>query len=669
MNKLTQRLLGYSFDLIGGGLFAAVMVGVLTYHVSKSPLFLLPLAAVGVIFLAVNHWIGRIKWHSRRLYWGVIALLFGIMVCLHCVMAELLRLELYHGDAAYVISAAIKLTGIPTEKWYRTEYFARYQNQYGAMLLMHAILQVAKTLFGVTNEAAMMRILVSCNVFSIDVSVLTAVGLAEHIGRQNGQEGCGLRTMCICLAAPFLCLVTPYPYTDSLCLPFLMGGIALVVWRTERVTMDRGLFWGRPVLIRDAVSFFCIGLVIAIGYKIKGNLLILMAAAVLVLLIRFGWKKWLELTGAMLAAFLAVSVLFNAGLYSSGLLTREDSDRYKFPVTHWIMMDMDKIGAASDEIQYSMSFPTYEERKAGIQRRMLEKARRMGVSGMVSQMYDKAAHHAWNSGMFGMQSLLGHPSGVIVPASPSEIHEYVLSSGRYYRSFERYADAYWTWLELLMAASYFSLFRRRNGHAVLLRLFISGTMVFFMLWETNARYIFSSTLVAAVLAALQAEAISRAGIREWIRRAASYRPMFLAVLAGDVREGAEADLASGKYVSAGKLLDLHDRLTECFSYAMQDERRKAREIAAEHRNRIARKNEWDQMRRKTRFFVQLWNEPHHISPEELTEVVRAGWQLRQELMKCAERMPDCPMDEEKSQLDDLLSRLSAGTEKPERHTH
>ena len=663
-----KKNLHYLYDLVGGILFAAVMVGVVVHNFKLDSITPVLTLGFAVAFVLLQRLIDRLPTKGPA-YWGIVAGVFLVMLIWHIAAAYLLELDINVGDARATMTSAMYLVAgdempIDTNKSFDSSYFAQYQNQFGYLFLLTAISKLGMLL---TGHVSFTHFAVF-NLMMIEISVLMVVICAEQIGRKTGVASCGLRVMAILAPAPFLWLMVPYAYTDSLSLPFIMGAILGGLYGINHIHPRRGVLLFQEKDYGDVIRFFAVGLLIAVGYKVKGNLIILLVALDMVIFVKAPIKKWIELSAALATAFAVVSLAFSFIISSSGLMTKEQSNRYKFPVTHWIMMGMDSFGYSSDDVAYTKSFTSYEAKKEAVARRIKEKYERMGPSRILKHYYDKATADSWDSGLFSMQTTLGAPSGSITPKRPSTIHEYVLSSGSKHKQFRVLANAYWNVLELFALCGYFSLHRKKKETGlVLIRLIITGTVIFFMIWEANWRYIFSSTILISILAAFQMESFGSIGsLHEVKDNFKKLKPRLFSAVNESMVDIVGEQLEKKHYAQAEKLVSLYGRLGEAITYGSKQQRAVSAEASA-MRQALDKRKAQQRVVDNARFYLDLWKNPDDIAQAQLANIIESGLQLRGKLMALEDAQTEGPVVELIREMDMRIkymqSRLPEGETK------
>ena len=629
---LFKKNLHYLFDLAGGILFAVILVGVVKHNFKLDRITPFLTVVIAVAFILLQRLIDRLPSQGPA-YWGIIAGVFLVMLIWHTAAAYLLELDIVGGDARVVMTSAMRLvageTPETTDMFYNWGYFAQYQNQFGYLFLMMGVAKLGMLLTGHVSftHFAVFNLIVS------EISVLMAIICAERIGRKIGIASCGLRTMVIFALAPFLWMMVPYPYTDSLSLPFLLGMILASMYGIDHIQTQKGILLFEEKSFGDVLCFFAIGALIAVGYKVKGNLVILLVALEMILFVKTPLKKWCELSAALVMGFAAVLLIFSLIISGTGLMTKEQSDRYKFPATHWIMMGMDSFGYSGEDVIYTQSFTTYKEKKEAVAQRMKEKLDRMGVNGLLRHIYKKTTAAGWESGMFSMDMLLSLNSGSIKPKRYSGIHDYILKSGPHHEKFRPWANAYCNALEILALLGFFSFGRKKKETSlVLMRLFITGSMLFFMMWESNSKYMFSAALFVSILAAFEMESLSHVSlpVRQKEKRGTPSVERLVDEMTQSVDEVVSEQIEWRHYAEAEKAVAVYRRVGEAIAYGSVKQKTVSAK-AEMMRKALSERKAQQRVVDNAKFYLDLWKKPDEIAQAQLSNIIRSGIQLRGKL--------------------------------------
>ncbi|HEM2532915.1 TPA: glycosyltransferase family 39 protein, partial [Listeria monocytogenes] len=108
--------------------------------------------------------------------------------------------------------------------------------------------------------------------------------------------------------------------------------------------------------------FIIIGLLFAVGYQIKPNIIILLPAMLIHLCFIRNWRKILLNTVIVAICFFGLSTVFTPIAESYDF---KKDPTIEFPQTHWIMMGLgDPAGRYnSNDVAYTSQFKTKEEKE------------------------------------------------------------------------------------------------------------------------------------------------------------------------------------------------------------------------------------------------------------------------------------------------------------------
>ena len=294
------------------------------------------------------------------------------------------------------------------------------------------------------------------------------------------------------------------PYSDScgLFIPIL----TLYLYVKRDSFRFAGTFW----LLAAALSW--------IGCKVKPQLIFAFVSVVIVALLSDGkgtekrnipLKAGCALLGLLLAVF---AVRFSESTLNMTLLPDQS-----FGTAHYLMMGFNPETCgiySSDDVAFSASFDTKEERTAADLAEAKERIRSMGVSGVLRQLKRKTLTN-YTNGTFawGVEGsfFLGAPERGSSPAAGFFRSLYYFpswqeGSGSLYPLWANLMQMLWLSLLLL------GMFSLRSGTASVLRISMLSIMalsVFEAVFEARARYLYVYAPVYVLIAVFSAAGISR----------------------------------------------------------------------------------------------------------------------------------------------------------------
>lgn len=301
----------------------------------------------------------------------------------------------------------------------------------------------------------------------------------------------GRTTGLFCLAAsvgfiPYF-FYAPIVYTDTLSLLFLLLPLYVLIQRD-------GTFQESSIAVTAA------SVILALGVLLKGLLIIFVIAFSLTLLIILSNRKKVYFLLPVICLIL-VSFLFNESIFSSGVLHREQVQRFSFPVTHWLLMGQNQphygkyIRSDVDSTLHLLQ--THPRAQVtGIEwKQLIQRISEKGWSGNLRFLNEKIAE-TWTDGTFYTLNKLKRK-----PLHPRMIRQ--LTSHPWDWIFQGYARIY---LLLLMTGVLLSGFRIRLRHInpgpflIFSMLSVIGFFLFLILWETRSRYLVSLSPLLILLA-------------------------------------------------------------------------------------------------------------------------------------------------------------------------
>lgn len=201
--------------------------------------------------------------------------------------------------------------------------------------------------------------------------------------------------------------------------------------------------------------------------------------------------------------FFTVSVLFPKLLLSSMNITLNLNQ--SFGAAHFLMMGINPRNHGyydSDDVYFSMSFPTQKARNQADMQVFFERLQDYGVTGYLNVLHDKIAN-TYNDGTFAWAAE-GNFWMAMYPEQNNFISPFLRSF--YYENGSRYAVwctwAQFLWLATLLFALFSVLDKQQSKSLAVLQVTLCGLFAFEMLFEVRARYIYTCIPLYIVLAVI-----------------------------------------------------------------------------------------------------------------------------------------------------------------------
>ena len=361
------------------------------------------------------------------------------------------------------------LNGLPLLEY--NVYYIVCNNNLGIALLLAGLFKVLG-LLGIrpgTPEGMAAAILFNC--FAIWFTSALVCRAAWLITRSRGAV---MAALAVCLLNPPPYLWAPCFYSDTLCMPFLMGALVLFLeYRTARS--------GLPRLALAAGM----GLLTFAGFGIKGSIAVLLVA----LPVQFLLEQQGGIAGALkaIAAMLITFGLLLGGYQywqHHGVLDWNDYEKYGLPIELWFAYGSHGTGDY-DQSYYELCAgqPTPAGRKAVMQQVIKENYASRSPLGQLKFMTGKAAL-TWGDGKYNADEYL------TTPVRANQTALFTLPGQPLFMPVTYLCQAvHYLLLGLTAAGGLWELARRKQpGGPAPVQLALFGALLFLSLWETKARY-------------------------------------------------------------------------------------------------------------------------------------------------------------------------------------
>ena len=351
-------------------------------------------------------------------------------------------------------------------------YMARYPNNFAIMLILAMLYRVAYLIFGYIPQYAP----VALNVLAVNVSLLFTVLIAKQLwGRRKA-----VYTLCLLfIFAPYYVYV-PFYYTDTMSMPFGVIGMYLFILALKT---DKSL------RVRKYVMLACSGALLFVGFKVKGSIGMIFAAALVYALLKCKLKEFACVALAVVMGFGSFAVMYKVGYNTIGLVTEEQAERYEYPLTHWVMMGLYGRGGWNlKDSNYTHSFETKAEKQEANLKVIKQRVKTLLKNHKLTEHFVTKAVWTWGDGTYFIP---GHIKDYV---KRSYLHDFVLRDGKYYYTYYGYSNAFQLVLLLLMLLSIFKgIIRPKVDPLVVIKLSVFALFLFLLIWETRSRYLYNFT--------------------------------------------------------------------------------------------------------------------------------------------------------------------------------
>lgn len=431
-----------------------VLLFILSCHVKKNQIFLrkhrivLFISALSIMF--------------------AILLFFGFNNMQECIDAN----GNAHWDLGNIMRSAESLA-ISGE--IETEYFARYTNNLFLLILFGSIAKLVQLFTGSVELFYYVMVVLNCMIITLGVMFIVL-----SVNKLNGTAG-GIIAFATCFFFAPLYLISATPYSDTLAF-FIVSAMAYMV-----------ILQMQSKKTRYAIIF---GVLAAFGSSLKITVAILAIAYFLVLLFTSNRiRDCLKACASIVVSFSLIFSLISFGVNSSGLVSEEDKDMYKFPVTHWIMMSLQGEGSYNQEdVDFTASAGNYEAKNEAAIAEIKNRIESMGTGGTLRHIFIVKNRSTWCSGTLGTLFMLQFTS------PESLFNKLIIQHSFIYNGVAAYAYGFFTALTTLALAGAIIGFKRHSQIISVMRLTLIGAFLFFLIWETKTTYVFQFSPIIIILA-------------------------------------------------------------------------------------------------------------------------------------------------------------------------
>lgn len=252
-------------------------------------------------------------------------------------------------------------------------------------------------------------------------------------------------------------------------------------------------------------KWMLLGMLSCVGYHIKPQIVIFFIAAVLVELFRrkskqslYKWGLWYALAGILFASLLYGRLVSD--------IEKQLEEEKAFGMWHYAMMGLNQEnngGYLITDVEFSGSFPTRAERSQANREMIGLRLEEMGIRGLGLHLVRKTMTN-YGDGTFAWRdegnffSCIYEPKNEFV--SPM-IRNIMWGNGLANSVAETFRQGIWLWV--IMASLGLAGYRKMaNAPVLAVSLAVIGTVLFGLLFEARARYVFIHVpfyIVAAVL--------------------------------------------------------------------------------------------------------------------------------------------------------------------------
>lgn len=379
-------------------------------------------------------------------------------------------------DYGQLIRAAFSIVQGET---YNRLYFIRYPNNIILLFFETILCKVGKIYNSSITLKGVQSITILVNVIIIFINIIFTSLMAKKI---NGQKGYIISNILILIFAPFYLYATIL-YSDTIGMLLNITAF-LLYYYLNNVKSSK---------IKKLLDIL-LALDIIIGFKFKATNIFIVIAIII------DWISQKEIKDIFKLILLLIIILIpiNFAINKWFGLTAEEQEKYQFPYTHWIMMTLnpDKTGGYSEEdVQYTMSFNTIQERKEANISKIKERTKSYGTKELIHRILVTKNIYTWSNPTLGTDDYLGR-----FPNEKNFINEMVTVKGKNYSKYIKHIRSIYLILLTFMFISVIYNIKDKNKYIFISQLLIVGIFLFELIWECHSRYLYTFLPFMIILA-------------------------------------------------------------------------------------------------------------------------------------------------------------------------
>lgn len=343
-------------------------------------------------------------------------------------------------------------------------YLYQYPHNLMITLIYTSIIELT-TLFSCQDYISILT------VFNSIIAILMAAVMYKIVQELYGKEKAIMLLVLLIFTSPIYLHASLY-YTDLISAFFAVCIFYLYI-KTDKERISRNSFF----------YLILLGITLFIGIKIKMTVMIVFIAILIEQFILRNNKKT-SLLYSIPTIICIICVLLFSYLIEPQILYIKEGNTPKIPIEHWIMMGLQGKGGYNEEdLQYTLSFPTYDEKKKADQEKIRQRLKQYDFVTFLLHLNEKIKY-TWTDGTYF--SINKIRNGVI---QENGFNQTIIKDENFYKYFPQTTHIATMILILIYACSIIKTGKFANDKDKTMTLSIIGIFFFLLIWETRSRYI------------------------------------------------------------------------------------------------------------------------------------------------------------------------------------
>lgn len=471
---MSERLQKMCVLLFSGGVTLIWLrvwyLAAVSFHETKKISLLAMLLLAGLLVLDVLAGKLSVRLKCEKKFWRGASLTLLFFVAAGLLYAGM-ELRVYPGwDFGAVYQGAVEIVEDGAFSANSNWYFTTYPNNVAVCMFLAAFFWLFR---GICSYLTLGVLL---NVFLIVLGLAFMWLLAERL---YGGRRAWLALVCCAGFLPFY-MHAPIFYTDTFALPFVTGIFLTYLYRKKD---DRFLILTAAVL--------------AMGYKVKGSLgVILIALLIHLWLQKEKAEECMKKSLLLLIPFLLLVSAFTVLPEKMPFFDASEKEKNEFPLEHWLALGLTGSGGYDADVYWMTASVEGKEEKKETDRAYIKKMLdNYGKNGLAQHIENKLVF-TWGDGVYFAPEKLKRE-----PVKESWLHSWFLYDGADYGKTYQYCNAVQL---LLMGGIFLSLlsnffYKGKTREIQAMQIAVFGLFLFLLFWETRSRYLLNFVPVFILL--------------------------------------------------------------------------------------------------------------------------------------------------------------------------
>lgn len=472
-----KSLLIKIFNIIFSCIFYYLLllnIGTMNLQSPLSAILLIPIY-VFILFFVKN----KIFYLKNIMNWYLLQAMSGIIMI---ILVYWLDVKI-SWDWGRLVQSAYNY--ILTEEIDYPQYFMRYPNNQFWLVCLIGLFKLVKICTMSAEFRVYKAVSIVISIFIVQLTIYFVYKTAQLLWGEKKAFFVGVATI---FYVPFY-LYAMFLYNDT------TGAFiaALLIFYNVKVKKENNEK-------KKYFLFAIIGILGAMALHVKVLVFIVFLAILIEMIFYNKIKMLFVLLGVLVLTFVGTHILLEIPVNYTLGFDEDESAKWEFPPTHWIMMALNSYGGFSQEdVNFTWSFDTYEKKKEQNILKIKERIYGRGFIKTVKHIFYTKQLRTWTNSCLAGDDYISRN-----PLHENSLFQKVFSyNGEWHWVCLIYTWIYHITIMLGILLSAIMSIKMKISEQKLLsgKIAIFGLFLFLSIWECNSRYVFSMAPVMILVAA------------------------------------------------------------------------------------------------------------------------------------------------------------------------